>query len=368
MFRKIPAKKAAYTITRKEGALYYALTNPTAIKGVEVSDDLYSIKFYCAVDDIPINEKPEKQQDLDWKVRVYIEQQFAHYNISTPKYIEITQLDDYSMKSLSFYGTYDEIKKYFGVKNELHQIEKVLTEARNKGLLPTSLYERIRIDVRHRAEQLREVTRANKIAYEETLLEIKQHYQPDANFKRIAQVTDAHEFGGQLVAYICDHPTSNTADYLFPVKTADRDIHFAYLSDCCCWGHALSPFSKFKKMGSNPMLDNEQVAKDPILAMRLATLEELQFLRAAVELDQCRHSYMNKLSDIKKLDSFITRAELRPEMTDTISTKPIFTVRKAAVIPPFESYHEGVVDWLPKPDVKQTDEHQEKRCCFGFTI
>lgn len=382
-----------FTVTQKEHSIYYGLEDPTELKGVEISDDLYRAKFYYSLVGVEEGEGNYELAEEVGRIRgvvsssVYPPLPELGHVASDQECVEIYGLLDFSvMHTLNR----QHIEKQYSIEEQLHPLEWILTKARNSGVLPQALYDRVRIDVRHRAMEIREVTKANQDAAKVMRDEIARSYAPDANFKAIKTSVDTYEFAGQIVAYLSDsYYFSNGEDAVtLPVEVSGHKVRFAKLHQMSDpWqggerGFDMDCFLKPECNGSTNALIDSRIKGDNALAMRLATVQELQFLKLTLELDQGRLRYRRKEEDINMLDGKIAQAiSAKQDGVSTPSRFSLFTPRKGAAIPEFTPYAGGTVDWSrdgenkdkslpPKPStvflIKGGDEESRKQKAYDL--
>lgn len=348
---KQPEEK--FIVKQNEHSLYYELNNHNELKAVEISSDLYRVIFYFkeSGQEKGRDELDEKRKDIRKKVLFAVSPslpEIGHLSY-TKECVEVFGMTDYL--SMHKYNK-KHVAENFDISEHLHSLEWVLINAKDAGILSNSLYERIRIDVRHRTSQLQAVAKANQNTYQQVLDEVRKKYSPDANFKRITTASDTVPFAGQVVAYVSHLYYFSNGDnaITLPTKLSGNMIRFAKVEeDIIGWergekGYNMECFLTPTAPGSTHALIDSQIKKDSALAMRLATVQELEFLKLTIELDQGRLNYREKESDVKMLGEKITQASgilgrLLPVRSG------FFTARNSAVIPPFTSLTSGVVDW-----------------------
>jgi hypothetical protein len=371
VLNKSAEKFPGFIVTQKKDSLYYELNDPKELKAVEVDKDLDKARFFYSFKDgdEPNEIREDNEQNYEWieerrrikgvvKSAVYPTVPEMGYNSTYNEYVEISG----SMINIMPECSKNVIKNYC-ISEQLHTLEWILTKARNSGILPHELYERIRIDVRHRAKELQEVAKINHDAYQQLLKEIEEKYSPPANFKRIKTLSDLDEFAGQIVAFLgISFLFVWEVDKAVILPISGQKIRFAKIGEYSIsrgeeQGYNVGSFLNSETRGDSSYLSNSKISEDPILAMRSATSEELAFLKSAVELDQVRLSYKDKKSDINLLAREIARAAIETDIV-TEGLRPIlpfsFFTKRSASTPPIASFKNGIVDWT------RANENQDK--------
>jgi hypothetical protein len=232
---------------------------------------------------------------------------------------------------------------------------------------------------------MQETAKANQSAYQQVLGQIKNKYILDNNFKRIKSSADVLEFADKIIAYVSDsYYFSNGSNAItFPIKTSGQKVRFAQMSqkqsvwDNCEPGYKMDCFLKPEASGSTHALVNSKIKEDSKLLMRLATIQELEFLKATLEFDQGRLHYRAKKEDIRIIANEIDCANISDvDMAQSAfgseshmakrrkgnecnnfpssSSCAFFAVKKATVTPVFKPFTSGTVDW------KRENENQDK--------
>lgn len=217
-----------FNITKKENSIYYELAQPTELKAIEVTSNLSRVNFYFS----------EFKSDIDsYDLQEAIS--FVRGKVSAAVYPPLPEMGcvSYDKDSIEISGMKDftvmhplnreHVEKTVCIADQFHILEWILTKARNSEVLPQRLYEQIRMDVRHRAKQLRAVAQDNFQSYQNVLAEISP--EPNVNFKKIYTAQDTIEFTGRFVAFISDSYYFSAGDkaITLPGDVVGNQIRFA---------------------------------------------------------------------------------------------------------------------------------------------
>jgi len=243
------------------------------------------------------------------------------------------------------------IQEVIGVTDELHTLELILTKARNSDLISQSLYTQLRMDVRNRVRELRTCDELRKQQYEASRAMFASNTAPNTGFTAIKNLNDVSPFRGKIVTYKAssyyyadggeiNHPTDNA-------------VHFAKIN---ITGDDMDPFMHPHAGCSRHALVDEWIIKDQTLAMRLATIEELEFLRNAQELEQGEFNYRNTKQGLEwiqaAIDSTVPARSVTVSRSDLFFFRPNELPTATPVMPqcvpmpePFSISTTEIVDW-----------------------
>lgn len=343
-------------IREKRSAIYYELDNPSELRAIEISSDLSSAKFYFAKAQTIAGQDDYEREQAENRIKglvsgaVYPHLPEMGYVMVNKEFTQIFGMSDYlSMAKCSK----KHIKSSFCIAEQLHPLEWILTKARNSGILSNQDYEKIRIDVRHRALQIQKTTKENHAIFKEVYEGISKNYLPDMNFKPIKSASDIEEFRGKIIAYQSDsyYFSKEENAITLPCKTSES-IRFAQVGNSIFrwqggeYGYLMDCFISLKAVGSTQALINSRIEKDSMLAMRPATVTELNYLKLALELNEGRLEYGDRKKNIKMLEDKIAETSLGANFQTraSFSIFSFFPKSAKAVTPAFEHF-EGKVDW-----------------------
>jgi|GEM_PF-5580737 len=294
--------------------ILYEVPDSDVLESIEITSDLYTINF-----NLNRTEDFEKRQSNSDSVLSTLES-------SLPKRFSLS----HSIDDITLCGLND---SHEAMSDTPHDIEVALNGVKESGLIGQDLYLKIRADVRHRVQQLRNNDKAQKACYENLRSDISESVTVNTTFKNIKKANDAKAFKGAIVAY-------KAATYFFKgsgqiLHPSDGSIQFARVTS---FGQ-LRPYIIPSAMQHEFPLTDAWIQKDVGLAMRFATLEELQFLHATSKLEQGIFSISDTAFDVELLEQKITERGGCSLMSISYPEKPAFTACPEKTVSQVDNIH-----------------------------